>query len=125
MLKHQGTQTLTTSRLILRRFQENDAYQMLNNWANDIRVAEFLSWNPHESIEDTKAIIEKWVKRSGSFEHYDWGIEAGGELIGSINVIDFSEHDEWCELGYCIGYDYWNNGYMSEPSSAHVAFPRI
>ena len=59
MLKHQGTQTLTTSRLILRRFQENDAYQMLNNWANDIRVAEFLSWNPHESIEDTKAIIEK------------------------------------------------------------------
>lgn len=122
MLTHQGTQTLTTNRLILRRFREDDACQMLHNWANDMRVAEFLSWNPHGNIEDTKAIIEKWVIRTEKSDHYDWGIEIDGNLIGSINIIDFSERDEWCELGYCIGYQYWNKGYMTEAVNAVVDY---
>ena len=114
MLTHQGTKTLTTERLVLRRFKEGDATQMFKNWANDARVAKFLSWEPHRTVEDTEKVIEKWMKRSENIDRYDWGIELNGELIGSINIVGFSEHDEWCELGYCLGYDYWGQGYMTE-----------
>ncbi len=118
MLTHQGTQTLTTERLILRRFKEGDAPQMFKHWANDIRVAKYLSWEPHKTVEDTEKVIEKWMKRSENIDRYDWAIELDGSLIGGINIIGFSERDEWCELGYCLGYDYWNQGYMTEAVGA-------
>ena len=114
MLTHQGTQTLTTERLVLRRFKEGDAHQMFKNWASDPRVARFLSWESHKTVEDTQKVIEKWMKRSENIDRYDWGIELDGNLIGSINIVGFSEKDEWCELGYCLGYDYWGEGYMTE-----------
>lgn len=114
MLTHQGTQTLVTDRLVLRRFREGDAAHMFKNWGSDPRVARFMSWEPHRTIEDTKKVIEKWMKRSENIDRYDWGIELDGNLIGSINIVGFSEQDEWCELGYCLGYDYWGNGYMTE-----------
>ena len=122
MLTHQGTQTIQTERLILRRFKDGDAPQMFDHWAYDIRVAKFLSWEPHASVKETEIVIEKWMKRSESIDRYDWAIELDGCIIGSINIVGFSERDEWCELGYCLGYDYWNHGYMTEAVLAATDF---
>ena len=38
MLTHKGTQTIETSRLILRKAQIEDAQPMFNNWAADPEV---------------------------------------------------------------------------------------
>ena len=54
MILHKGTMQIETERLILRRFIEEDAEDMFNNWANDIEVTRFLSWYPHSSVEDTR-----------------------------------------------------------------------
>ena len=122
MLTHHGTKTLTTQRLELRRFKQGDETQMFNNWTSDMRVAKYLSWDPHKTLDDSKAVVEKWMKRSENIDRYDWGIELDGNLIGVINVIGFSERDEWCELGYCMGYNYWNKGYMTEAVKAVINY---
>lgn len=52
MLNHVGTQIIETPRLILRRFQIDDAEQMYNNWASDTLVTKYLSWSAHKNKPD-------------------------------------------------------------------------
>lgn len=42
-MEHKGTVTLETERLILRRFQLEDAQAMYRNWAADDEVTKFLT----------------------------------------------------------------------------------
>ena len=46
-LRHSGTRTIETDRLILRRFTVEDAPAMYSNWASDPEVTRFLTWQPH------------------------------------------------------------------------------
>ena len=41
MLKHKGTVTIETPRLILRKAKIEDAEAMFRNWANDPEVTKF------------------------------------------------------------------------------------
>ena len=50
---------LETKRLLLREFREDDALMMFSNWANDPKVTEYMTWEPHNNIEVTKFIINK------------------------------------------------------------------
>ena len=62
MINHKGTVTLESSRLILRKFQLNDAYDMYKNWASKAIVTKNLTWKPHNNIERTKFIIRNWIQ---------------------------------------------------------------
>lgn len=116
MLLHKGTKAINTNRLLLRRFQIDDAYDMFKNWANDSEVSKFLSWKPHSSVEVTKKIIEGWVNEYINPNVYDWVIELKeiGEVIGSISIVNLDEKNYSCEIGYCMSRMYWNKGIMSE-----------
>ena len=48
-MKHCGTQRLETDRLILRRYETEDAAAMFRNWASDSEVTKFLMWQTHLS----------------------------------------------------------------------------
>lgn len=61
MLTHKGTQTINTDRLLLRRFEFDDAYDMFKNWANDSEVTKYLTWEPHNNVEVTKKIINNSI----------------------------------------------------------------
>ena len=50
-MKHCGTQTLETERLILRRFTVRDADAMYTNWAADPEVTRYLTWPAHAGVE--------------------------------------------------------------------------
>lgn len=73
MLMLKGTQIINTDRLLLRKYEADDAPDMFKNWANDSEVTKFLSWKPHNNVEDTKEIIEQWVNK---YENsiYNWAI---------------------------------------------------
>lgn len=58
-MKHQGTVTLETERLILRRFAVTDAEAMFRNWASSEEVARYLTWEPHENPAVTEAILRQ------------------------------------------------------------------
>ena len=57
-MKHLGTKTIETRRLVLRRFTLSDAEPMYRNWASDPEVTRYLLWPAHESEEETKGILK-------------------------------------------------------------------
>lgn len=124
MLKHKGTKKLETERLILRKFKEEDASDMYNNWASDSEVTKYLSWSPHSSVEISKQLIGIWIDSYSNMEHYQWAIELKetGDVIGNINLLEISNNDENCEVGYCLGKAFWNKGIMTEALSEVIKF---
>lgn len=122
MLTHIGTQTIKTERLILRRFTHEDARAMFDTWANDERVTKFLTWEPHGTLEVTQNIVDSWIKEYEKDDYYHWAIELEGKIIGSISVVRYDENSEFAEIGYCSGFDFWGNGYMTEAAGAVIDF---
>ncbi len=114
MLTHKGTQEIKTERLLLRRFRAEDSSDMYTNWSCDKDVTRFLSWQPHDSELTTKALLKLWINEYSNTSFYNWAIELDGELIGSISVVEQSDKNERCDVGYCLAKKFWNNGYMTE-----------
>ncbi len=108
-----------TERLCLRRFTSADVRPAFDNWMSDPEVTEFLTWDCHKSTDDTAAIIGSWIEayRMGTM---DWCItlRKDGTPIGSITAVQDFPRSGYCELGYCIGKDFWNMGYMTESLKA-------
>ncbi len=124
MLKHQGTVTLETDRLLLRRFKMDDCVDMYNNWATDPDVTRYLTWPPHENMTVTKGIIGGWIDAYASDEFYTWAIviKSSGAVVGSIGTVGHNNQDKHCELGYCISKALWGKGYMTEALKCMIDF---
>ncbi|MBK5242810.1 GNAT family N-acetyltransferase [Clostridium sp.] len=116
MVSHAGTTYLETERLILRRFIESDAEDMFNNWASDSEVTKFLTWPNHGSVKISREIINTWINSYKDIENYQWAIELkeSKSVIGSASLMDIDNHNEHCEIGYCLGQSFWNKGIMTE-----------
>jgi len=124
-MKHLGAVTLETERLILRKTIESDYIPMFNNWACDERVTRYLTWQPYMTADQLKNTFHKFLLKSQKKPNfYDWKIvlKELGEPIGSISVILIKEDIGECEIGYCLGYDYWNKGIMTEAFSRVIKF---
>lgn len=113
---------LHTGRLYLRSLRETDAFRIFSCWAGDPEVTRYLTWNPHSSPDVTKDIVAHWIKEYDKEDTFRWGIERTdtGELIGMIDVVGFAGGDP--VIGYVLGKDYWNCGYMSEALKAASAY---
>ncbi len=120
MMKHIGTQTIVTKRLILRQFRTEDGQAMFSNWASDPEVTRFMSWPAHENVETSQWVTDEWVKCYEKPDFYQWGIEFEGQLIGSISVIEL--RGDTAEVGYCIGRNWWHRGIMSEALAGVIGF---
>lgn len=118
MLTHKGTKTIKTDRLILRKFTINDAQAMFETGADDERVTRFLTWGPHGNIDITKFILNDWCTSYEKPDFYNWAIEIDGKIIGNVSCVELDDHHELCEIGYCIGYDFWGKGIVSEAVKA-------
>ena len=49
-MEHQGTKTIETERLILRKFTADDLSAIFHNWTSDEKVTEFLRWPTHKAL---------------------------------------------------------------------------
>ncbi len=114
MLDHKGTDTINTSRLVLRPFLEGDEAAMYTNWASDPEVCRYLTWPPHESVDVTRQLVSDWASCYGSDCYYHWGITLSGELVGDIAVVRWNGQSEEAELGYCLSRRLWGQGLMTE-----------
>ncbi len=109
------TPTILTRRLCLRRFSMNDVFSCHENWMADPDVTEFLTWGPHANIEVTANYIASCINEY-SFGSMDWCITLKKDFmpIGSISAVQDFPQKGYCELGYCISKDHWNEGIMTE-----------
>lgn len=106
--------TLETNRLTLRPFKIEDAEDIFKMWANDDEVTKYLTWNSHKSVDDTKYILNLWIKQYEKVERLNFAIVLKEEnlLIGGIDVVGYL--DNIPVIGYVLSRGYWNNGYMTE-----------
>ena len=47
---------IETKRLFLRKLRSDDAESIFRNWASDSEVANYVTWNVHKDMNETKAI---------------------------------------------------------------------
>lgn len=124
MFNDRGTVTIESDRLILRKFSIDDAEDMFHNWASDSAVVDFLSWEPHSSIDVTRQVISTWISAYESDSTYNWCIvmKDTGKAIGHISATQINEKNQRCELDYLLGKAYWNKGIMTEALKLVIDF---
>ncbi|MDE5910843.1 MAG: GNAT family N-acetyltransferase [Clostridia bacterium] len=123
-MKHIGTQTIETERLILRRFKDEEAHYIYENWASDNEVTKYLMWQTYTDMSQAKERIEYLKKNYVNDNFYDWAIvlKEIDEPIGTIGVVDLKENIKAAHIGYCIGKKWWHKGITSEALSAVIDF---
>lgn len=112
---------IETERLILRPLSVDDAEDVFK-WTGDPRVAEFMIYSTHESVEVSK----EWLRSLDTLENeYSWGFvrKSDGMLIGSGSIRLRPDEGRW-SFGYNIRRDCWNNGYTTEAAQRMIRFVR-
>lgn len=114
--------TLKTKRLTLRPFECKDSLEMYNNWASDPEVSKFLTWSPHQNINETEKLLSIWIDQYQKEERINFAITLTetNELIGGIDVVGYL--DGVPVLGYVLSRKYWSQGYMSEACNKVIEF---
>lgn len=130
-MSHAGTQTIETPRLILRQFVADDAEAMYTRWASDPEVTRYMSWLPHQNLEETRAILGGWLGLyAANPAVYNWAVtlkSADGRppfLIGSLGILHTTTlypPYQW-EPGYCLAKPYWGRGYATEALRAALDY---
>ena len=107
---------METKRLILRRWNENDA-EALYKYAQNPNIGPIAGWPPHTSVEDSKNVIRNILSAP---ETYAVVLKETQEPIGSVGIMfgdsvhsaDMQEGD--AEIGYWIVVPYWGKGLIPE-----------
>ena len=116
-----GSKVIKTKRLMLRPFQKGDAEEMYQNWAHDPEVTKYLTWTPHKSVEETKAICALWEEEAKKPNVYHWAMVYAGELIGDITLLNVG-YSETGIVGYCMAKKFWGKGLMTEAFQEVIRF---
>lgn len=112
---------LETDRMILRPFTLEDA-ESLFEYANDPKVTEYVTWEPHQSITDSRDYIfdivqQNYRRRVPS----PWAVTLKKDtqrVIGTVGCFWVSKNARTMELAYALGVNYWGQGLMTEASRA-------
>ena len=97
---------------------------MYNNWVTDPEVSRFWSWEPHKSIDVTKAILEVWIDEYENLENYHWIIiyKQNMQAIGYIYLNNFDDINGGAQIHYALSRKYWNMGIMTEACKRVINF---
>lgn len=112
--------TITTDRLILRPLTLDDA-EAAFEWTGDERVAKYMIYSTHESVETTKEWLRS-INTSDTVFEFGFVRRSDDKLIGS-GGIRLKEDGFW-EFGYNFRYDCWGQGYATEASKAMIELVR-
>ena len=115
--------TLETDRLILRGMRVSDAEDMYA-YAKRPSVTEYLTWNPHESVAETREYLTYVAQRYRTGDFYDWSLvdQESGRMIGTCGFTSFSCPNDAAEIGYVLNPDYQGRGLATEAVRRVLAF---
>lgn len=102
-----------TERLLLRNWRGEDAKQ-LYELAKDPLVGPAAGWNPHQSVEESENIINTVFNFPTVYAII---LKETGEIIGCIGFLfdeNLCKDSSEALMGYWLGVDYWDKGYMTE-----------
>ena len=116
---------LETDRLIIREWSEMDLEDFFD-YAKVDGVGQMAGWNPHTSIQESKTILEMFIKEKNIFA---LELRENHKVIGSLGLetLSLSLSDEYenlvgREIGYVLSKDYWGKGLMPEAVNRVIKF---
>jgi ribosomal-protein-alanine N-acetyltransferase len=115
--------SLTTNRLVLRQITFRDAEDLFAT-LSDEEAMQFYGHEPHQSVDETHALIEQIQVRYTRREGIRWGITRKGEdrVIGSCSFHHFDAGFHRAETGYELQRVWWGQGIMTEAMSAILTY---
>jgi ribosomal-protein-alanine N-acetyltransferase len=120
MMPERPPENIFTERLLLRKPVTEDAVPIFEEYAQDEEITQFLTWVPHQSIQDTKAFIKRcslsWKKGTA----FPWTIirKADNQLLGMIEIVAIDQSG--VNIGYVLARPFWGQGYMMEALQALI-----
>jgi len=114
---------LNTKRLLLRKINLKDARDIFE-YAQVKDATSHVPWDPHKSIQDSRAFIKFATEQFTAGSSIIWGIEVKKEkkLIGTIDLRGWRTTNNCGEIGYVISNKYWNMGFITEALKAVIKF---
>jgi [ribosomal protein S5]-alanine N-acetyltransferase len=115
--------TLTTERLILRPFVQEDAAEV-TRLVSDRRIADTTLNIPHP-YEET--VAESWIGTHADAAERDEGLtlavteRATNAMVGAVGLTIARAHRR-AELGYWVAVEYWGRGYATEAAHAMLDY---
>ena len=121
-MKHCGTQTIETPRLLLRRFLPGDAAGMLQNWAADPQVQQEYGEPVYDTPEAAEGLLRSYLAGYAQPDYYRWAVilRSTEQNIGQIAFCKVWSDCATAEIEYCIGADFWGNGFAGEALAAVI-----
>jgi RimJ/RimL family protein N-acetyltransferase len=110
---------IKTERLILRKPRLEDANAIFTGWAQDQEVTRYLTWHPHQQIEQTQEFMRDCLaawKHETRFP-YMIMLQETNEVIG---MIDPRLEGSKVGIGYGAARAHWGKGYVSEATRAVI-----
>lgn len=107
-----NTPTLTSKRLILRKFNENDIEAIYKIYS-DVEVNQFLPWFPLKNVKEAQQFFQKvYVAEYQKSRAYAYAIclKENNIPIGYIKV----SMEEPYDLGYGLKKEFWHKGIVTE-----------
>ena len=113
------TKMFETERLILRRFELSDAEDMFKNYCSSENVTRYMTWNPHPSVDDTRAYLTNVALPRYENNAYQWAIvlKETNEVIGCIDINEYDLKKKTACFGWVIGEEFWGRGLMPEAAA--------
>ncbi len=110
---------LETERLVLRKPRMDDARAIFEGWTQDREVTRYLTWRPHERIEQTQEFVQGCIRLWEGDTRFPYLItlKGTGEVIG---IIDPRIEGPKVGIGYGAARAYWGKGYVTEATRAII-----
>ena len=114
---------LKTPRLTLRPWREDDLADFYE-YARVDGVGQMAGWTPHASIEQSREILDMFMREKRTF-----ALELEGKVVGSLGIETYEEarypeldldDRRGREIGYVLSKDYWGRGLMPEAVRAAI-----
>lgn len=115
---YENTPTITTQRLILRKYTDDDVFDFLEIMSDD-EVNTFLPWFPLKTINEAKDFLTKnYLEHYNNPSAYRYAIclKEDNKPIGYVKLSDGESYD----FGYGLRKEFWHKGIMTEAAKAVV-----
>ena len=112
-------QQIETERLVLRTPRPEDATAIFTGWAQDPDVTRYLTWRPHQTLQDTEQFVQSCLlawEQEARFP-YMITLKESNEVIG---MIDPRIEGPKVGIGYSAARAHWGKGYVPEATRAII-----
>lgn len=117
------SQVIETEQLRLRKCEHSDIPECFE-LAKNSNITKYVTWEPHVDISETEQFINSIIAGYEAGTNFTWAIcnKQTGAFMGLIGFIQVSERNLNAEIGYWLGEQYQNFGYMTEALRAVIDF---